>query len=141
MFFCILLYYCLLKLLIMSIINSDGLNTSWQFKMLTGLAKIDADALRSEALLQQILAATNSGGTAPEARTPTMFRTTSAAPAISTGKKSVSISNVGSANGTVLGAILKPGETVNFDAGAINNTLGVIAYDATGTEFLIIHLV
>lgn len=125
----------------MSIINSDGLNTSWQFKMLTGLAKIDADALRSEALLQQILAATNSGRTAPEARTPTMFRTTSAAPAISTGKKSVSISNVGSANGTVLGAILKPGETVNFDAGAINNTLGVIAYDATGTEFLIIHLV
>lgn len=125
----------------MSIINSDGLNTSWQFKMLTGLAKIDADALRSETLLQQILAATSSGGTTPEARTPTMFRTTSAAPAITTGKKSVSISNVGSANGTVLGAVLKPGESVNFDAGAVNNTLGAIAYNATGTEFLVIHLV
>lgn len=125
----------------MSIINSDGLNTSWQFKMLTGLAKIDADALRSEALLQQILAATIASETEPEPRTPTMFRTTSALPAIATGKKSVSISNVGSANGIVLGAVLKPGETVNFDAGAINNTLGVIAYDATGTEFLVIHIV
>ena len=125
----------------MSIINSDGLNTSWQFKMLTGLSKIDADAIRSEALLQQILAAVSLNGTAPQARTPTMFRTTTTSPAITIGKKSVSISNVGTANGTVLGAVLKPGETVNFDAGAVNNTLSAIAYDATGTEFLVIHLV
>lgn len=125
----------------MSIINSDGLNTSWQFKMLTGLAKIDANSIKVESLLQQILAATSSGGALPQTRTPTIFRTTSAAPAITTGKKSVSISNVGSANGTVLGTVLKAGETVNFDAGAINNTLGAIAYDATATEFLVIHLV
>jgi hypothetical protein len=127
----------------MSIINSDGLNTSWQLKMLTGLAKIDANSIKVETLLQQILAATGGGGSgiAPQVRTSTMFRTTSALPAITAGKNSVSISNVGSANGTVLGAILKPGETVNFDAGAVNNTLGVIAYNATGTEFLIIHLV
>jgi hypothetical protein len=126
----------------MSIINSDGLNTSWQLKMLTGLAKIDANSIKVESLLQQILAATGGGGgIAPQVRTSTMFRTTSALPAITAGKNSVSISNVGSANGTVLGTVLKAGETVNFDAGAINNILGAIAYDATGTEFLIIHLV
>ena len=125
----------------MSLINSDGLNTSWQFKMLTGLSKIDADAIRSEALLQQILAAVSLNGIAPQARTPTMFRTATTSPVITIGKKSVSISNVGTANGTVLGAVLKPGETVNFDAGAVNNTLSAIAYDATGTEFLVIHLV
>lgn len=124
----------------MSIINSDGLNTSWQLKMLTGLAKIDANSIKVESLLQQILAASG-GGILPQLRTSTMFRTTSALPAITAGKKSVSISNVGLADGTVLGAVLKPGETVNFDAGAINNILDTVTYDATGTEFLIIHLV
>lgn len=50
---------------------------------------------------------------------------------------SFSIANVGTANGTVEGAILKPGEIVNFDAGALNNAFGSATYDATGTEFLI----
>lgn len=59
---------------------------------------------------------------------------------ISAGKYSVSISNVGTADGTVKTVTLKPGETVNFDAGAINNTLDAIAYNATGTEFLIIFI-
>ena len=51
---------------------------------------------------------------------------------------SISIANVGTANGTVKGVTLKPGETVSFDAGTLNNTLDVIDYVATGTEFLII---
>jgi hypothetical protein len=54
------------------------------------------------------------------------------------GKNSASIANVGTANGTVKGVVLKPNETINFDAGAVNNTLDAIAYNATGTEFLII---
>ena len=109
--------------------GGKGTNMPWQSKMLIGL--------------EQIIAASGGGGggIAPQLRTPTMFRTTSALPAIAAGKKSVSISNVGSTDGTVLGAILKPGETVNFDAGAVNNTLSVITYDATETEFLVIHLV
>lgn len=53
---------------------------------------------------------------------------------------SASFSNVGAANATVLGAILKPSETVNFDAGDIGNILGNIAYIATGTELLIIYI-
>jgi hypothetical protein len=59
---------------------------------------------------------------------------------IPAGTYSVSISNVGTANGNVKATTLKPGETVNFDAGAINNTLDAIDYDAIGTEFLIIFI-
>jgi hypothetical protein len=45
--------------------------------------------------------------------------------------KSVSIANVGSENGTVLGTVLAAGETITFDAGSLNNTLAGIAYDPT----------
>jgi len=35
------------------------------------------------------------------------------------------------------GQILPAGTTINYDAGALNNTLNGISYDATGTAFLI----
>jgi hypothetical protein len=53
---------------------------------------------------------------------------------------SVSVANVGSANGTVLGATIKPGEVLNFSADAINNFFNSFAYNATGTEFIIIYV-
>lgn len=53
---------------------------------------------------------------------------------------SVSVANVGSANGTVLGATIKPGEVLNFSADAINNYFNSFAYDASGTEFIIIFV-
>jgi hypothetical protein len=55
---------------------------------------------------------------------------------------SFSIANVGSANGTVEGATLAPGETINFDAGVLNNKFGIINYDPTtgGTDFLITYV-
>lgn len=59
---------------------------------------------------------------------------------IPAGTYSVSISNVGTGNGLVKAVTLKPGEVVNFDAGAINNTLDAIDYNATGTEFLIVYI-
>jgi hypothetical protein len=56
---------------------------------------------------------------------------------------SVSVSNVGGADGTFLGETLKDGETLNFDAGAINNFFEAssVTYDAIGTEFIIIYIV
>lgn len=69
-------------------------------------------------------------------RTPTMVRS-SAAGTVTAGKRSVSIRNAGSGNGTVLGANLLPGEIVNFDAGSLKDTLGAIAYNGTGTDLLI----
>lgn len=54
---------------------------------------------------------------------------------------SVSVANVGSANGTVLSSItIKPGEVLNFSADAINNYFNSFAYNATGTEFIIIYV-
>jgi hypothetical protein len=54
---------------------------------------------------------------------------------------SVSVANVGAANGTVLASInIKPGEVLNFSADAINNYFNSFAYNATGTEFIIIYV-
>jgi hypothetical protein len=71
--------------------------------------------------------------------TPTMLRTSATTPAIPTGVYSISIANVGSATGTVLGANLMAGEVISIDAGAVNNTLSAITYNAAGTEFLIVY--
>jgi hypothetical protein len=55
---------------------------------------------------------------------------------------SVSVANVGAANGDVLGGTdnIKPGEVLNFSADAVNNYFTSFAYDATGTEFIIIYV-
>jgi hypothetical protein len=55
---------------------------------------------------------------------------------------SVSVANVGAANGTVLASLttIKPGEVLNFSADAINNFFDSFAYNATGTEFIIIYV-
>ena len=53
---------------------------------------------------------------------------------------SVSVANVGAANGTVLGTIIKPGEILNFSADALNNYFTSFAYNATGTEFIITYI-
>jgi hypothetical protein len=75
----------------------------------------------------------------PEAKTTNIVRS-SAAGTVSVGKFSASFANVGTANATVKGVTIKPGETINFDAGAMNNTLDAIDYVATGTELLIIYI-
>ena len=74
-------------------------------------------------------------------RTPTILRTSTNS-SVAAGVYSVSFASVGTVDSTVGGATLKPGETINFDAGAINNTLGAVAYDssAVGAELLIITL-
>lgn len=92
-------------------------------------------------VLQGITSVINSltGVTTGASRVTNILRPTSTG-TIAAGAYSGSISNVGAANGTVKTITLKPGETVNFDAGAVNNTLDAIAYNATGTEFLIIYI-
>jgi hypothetical protein len=105
--------------------GNKGNNFPWQLKMLQGLTGI-INSL--------------TGVTAGAAKVTGILRPT-AGGTITAGKRSVSIANVGAANGTVKTVIIKPGETVTFDAGAINNTLDAIDYIATGTEFLIITVV
>ena len=76
------------------------------------------------------------------ARTPNFLRPTGVNGTIAAGTFSMSFASVGTANATVGGMILKPGETVNFDAGALNNTLGAVAYSTTtaGAELIITYL-
>jgi hypothetical protein len=68
--------------------------------------------------------------------TPGMIRTTTN-DTLAAGYFSVSFTNTGVAEGTLLGAALKANETVEFTA-KTGNTLGAIVYDASGTEFLIL---
>lgn len=108
-------------------INSYGdkkNNFSFQYKVLKGLADIFS-----------IFTGTTTGS----AKTTNVMRTSTSG-TIAAGQFSVSFGNVGSANATVKGVTIKPGETINFDAGALNNTLDAIAYNGTGTELLIIYI-
>lgn len=81
------------------------------------------------------------GGTGVQ-RTPTFLRPTGTFGTVTAGAYSVSFASVGTANATVGGITLKTGETLNFDAGAINNTLAAITYNTTtaGAELIIITL-
>jgi hypothetical protein len=83
------------------------------------------------------------GGTGVQ-RTPTFLRPTGSDGTITAGTTySMSFASVGTGNAIVGGIILKPGETLNFDAGAINNTLGAVTYDTTtnaNAELIIITL-
>jgi len=72
-------------------------------------------------------------------RTSNILRTTTTG-TIAAGAYSVSFANTSTVDATVKTVILKPGETINFDAGAMNNTLDAIPYVATGTELLIISI-
>ena len=74
-------------------------------------------------------------------RTPrivTVVNTTGATPA---GAFSFSIANVGTASGIVDTEVLPAGVTINFDAGALNNTLDVLSFDATGTTFVVTWII
>ena len=76
------------------------------------------------------------------ARTPNAIRPTGTSGTITGNIYSISVANVGAANGTVLASLttIKPGEVLNFSADAINNYFTSFAYDATGTEFIIIYV-
>ena len=107
--------------------GNKGNNFPWQIKVLQGLDKL--------------LSTISGTGTylTPKARITNILRTTSNG-TIAAGKYSVSFANVGSDDSVVKGVIIKSGETINFDAGTLNNTLDAIAYDATGTDLLIIYI-
>lgn len=78
--------------------------------------------------------------TSAVSRTPVYFRTTTSG-TIAAVTYSLSIANVGSGNGTFLGATIKPGESVNFGADGINNSYAAstFTFDGTGTELLITY--
>jgi len=82
------------------------------------------------------------GGTGPQ-RIATFLRPSGSNGTVGPNIYSASFASVGTANAIVGGINLKPGETLNFDAGAINNTLAAITYNTltnSGAELIIITL-
>ena len=104
--------------------GNQGNNFPWQLKMLQGLqALIDGNCCTE---IVNLLTA--------KVRTHNIQRVS--APGTIIKPYSFSIANVGSANGTLEGEIIAPGEVVNYDAGVLNNQFDLVTYDATDTTFL-----
>ena len=76
-------------------------------------------------------------------KTQNVLRISGTAGILAPGFSAMSFASVGTANATVDGVILKPGEVINIDAGGIDNVLGGINYDTTniGSELLIVTLI
>lgn len=76
-------------------------------------------------------------------RTQNILRVSGTSGTLAPGFRSMSLASVGTANATVEGQTLKPGETINIDAGGINDVLGGISYSTTtaGAELLIVTLI
>ena len=76
---------------------------------------------------------------APTTGYSTVYSRITASGTTPTGAERVSIMNSGTANGTVQGTILKPGESLTYEAPQ-NAVITTIPYDATGTEFMVAAL-
>jgi hypothetical protein len=76
------------------------------------------------------------------ARTPNAIRPINTSGTVTGTFYSISVANVGAANGTVLASltVIKPGEILNFSGDAINNFFTSFPYDASTTEFLITYI-
>lgn len=111
-------------------------NTGPVFNSTSGLAT-EATLQNVDSNVADILANTDAA-----LRTPNMFRTTTYGNLSSVATKiySVSVANVGTADGIILGSTLKPGEILNFDASSLNHYFNSFAYDATNTEFILIYI-
>lgn len=118
-----------------------------------GSTNTSAKVTGQEELLVRVNSATPLPIIIPDAgsvKSPFIRRAAGAAATIDVKVYSISFSNVGSANATVSsdgGSVyetLKPGETISFDAGDINNYFeaNTFAYDSTvvGAELLIIYV-
>lgn len=108
---------------------ADSLSVTLCTEQGTDLANIDTSTANIDTKLASVT------------RVPNIIRTTGPAGTITPLVYDFSVSNVGSGNGLILGQTIKPGETFNFAAGALNNSYaaGTIAYDGTGTELVIIY--
>ena len=134
--------------------GNQGNNFPWQLKMLQGLQGIinelqgSLDVNITAPIGQQIMDDSVSVVIASDqagiARTPGIIRPTAAGNVNTVAATffSVSVANVGTADGSVLGGTnnIKPGEVLNFSGDALNNYFTSFAYNATGTEFIIIFV-
>jgi hypothetical protein len=119
--------------------NNTKAGVTGQNELLVKINSADpGSGLATEVTLQNV--ETNTTGVA---RTPGFIREVNAAGDLNSVVStfySVSVANVGSADGTVLGEVIRPGEILNFSADSLNNFFTSFPYAATGTEFIIIYV-
>lgn len=131
--------------------GQHGNNFPFQLKVLNGIEdvinaisgggiNVTIDGPLGQQVMADSVAVVLASDQAGAARTPGFIRATGAG-SIAPITYSVSVSNVGSANGLFLASTIKPGETLNFSADAINNyfAAGTFTYDGTGTELILIY--
>lgn len=123
--------------------GNKGNNFPYQLKSLQGL-QCACDQL-TEIVTNTATIINQLGGTPGAQRTANILRVASTTGTIGSNVYSISFSNVGTGDATVNGVILKQGETINFDAGTLNNyfPFGTLSYDTTtlGAELLITYTV
>jgi hypothetical protein len=105
--------------------GQKGNNYPWQLKMLQGL--------------QGIIDALTVGTCCPPEIRNTNIVSATGVGTVPANTYSLSIANVGAAAGSVGGVSVPAGVVINYNA-ELNNTLTGIAYNATGTTFLITYL-
>ena len=99
--------------------GNKGNNFPFQLKSLQGL-QCACDQL-TEIVTNTATIINQLGGTPGAQRTANILRVASTTGTIGSNVYSISFSNVGTGDATVNGVILKQGETINFDAGTLNN--------------------
>lgn len=104
---------------------------TWNLNNITGTVSLPTGAATEATLLLV------NNNLSSASRTPGIKTYVNAAGSTTAGIYSFSIANVGSASGLVDGEVLPAGVTVNFDGGAMNNTLTAMTFDATGTTFVV----
>jgi len=127
--------------------GNKGNNFPYQHKVLKGLQSVLEDLqnllVNTTGLATENTLQTVESNTTGIQRTPRFIRPVNTSGNINSADSefySVSVANVGSADGTVLGIAIRPGEVLNFSADALNNFFTSFAYNATGTEFIIIYV-
>ena len=119
--------------------NGGSITVDGTFATETTLATVAADLalIYTNLQLNTISVANIDTKLTAAARTPGIRTFVNVPGAVVSGLYSFSIANVGSAAGLVDGEVLPAGVTINFDAGALNNTLGGLSFDATGTTYVV----
>lgn len=119
---------------------TDYINNTTVYKDVNGNIVVPVGPLEyldPSAVLNLILTQNTSLNT-PVNRTPTLVRKTDdTGSPVAAGMRRVCFFNAGNANGTVLGEVIKPGETIPFESGDLRDGLTAISYDGTGTELVI----
>lgn len=118
---------------------------TWNLNNITGTVSLPTGAatevttalINSNTVLGNISLASIDTNLTAAVRTPGIRTYVNVTGATLPGLYSFSIANVGSAAGSVDSELLPAGVTVNFDGGALNNTLGALVFDATGTTFVV----